>query len=88
VKVHFTDIGWTEYTEWQRTDADTAQKINDLIAEIRRQPFTGTGKPEPLKGNWSGWWSRRITKGDRIVYAISGKDDDQRVTIAKCGGHY
>jgi toxin YoeB len=62
--------------------------INDLIEEIRRTPFTGTGKPEPLKGQWINWWSRRITREHRLVYSVAGKGEQQHVTIARCRDHY
>jgi toxin YoeB len=75
------------YLPW-REDEKIFDAINDLINEIRRTPFTGTGKPEALKGTWQGWWSRRITKEDRLVYGVQGKDEEQRVTIAKCRNHY
>ena len=87
MRVHFTDLGWEEFLSWV-AEPETFKAVSDLINEIRRTPFSGTGKPEPLKGNWQGWWSRRITKGDRLVYAVAGKGEDQRVTIAKCRDHY
>ena len=63
-------------------------RINGLIEECRRHPFKGTGKPEPLSGNLSGWWSRRITSEHRLVYRISGKDEAQALEIAQCRYHY
>jgi toxin YoeB len=62
--------------------------LNVLIREIRRTPFVGTGKPEPLKGELRGWWSRRITAEHRIVYRIAGKGNEQYVEFAQCRGHY
>jgi toxin YoeB len=87
VRVHFTKVGWDEFLAWQR-DAASFSKIVALIEEIRRTPFSGTGKPEPLKGPLSGFWSRRINQQDRLVYSVSGKDSDQSVTISGCQGHY
>jgi toxin YoeB len=71
-----------------------AGKINDLIKDTRRQPFKGLGKPEPLKGNLAGWWSRRISGEHRLVYRVEGRnigpgqDTGQRLTIASCRYHY
>ena len=62
--------------------------LNDLIKECQRTPFKGTGKPEPLKGSLAGWWSRRITKEDRLVYRVTGKGNEQQLEIAQCRFHY
>lgn len=64
------------------------QRINDLIEECRRTPFKGTGKPQPLKGDLTGWWSRRITLEDRLVYRVTGSPPDQYLGIAQCRFHY
>ena len=64
------------------------RRINALIADIRRGLFTGIGKPEPLQGNLSGWWSRRITGEHRLVYRIVGTGDAQRIEIMMCRSHY
>jgi toxin YoeB len=88
VRIHFTDIGWEDYQHWIATDRDTLAKINALIADARRNLFKGLGKPEPLKGHLHGWWSRRITGNHRLIYAIEGKDGDQRIVIAACRYHY
>jgi toxin YoeB len=72
VKVHVTSAGWEDYTHWAAEDAETLRKVNELIREIRRTPFQGIGKPEPLKGMLSGWWSRRITREHRLVYRVAG----------------
>ncbi|MSP00867.1 MAG: Txe/YoeB family addiction module toxin [Acetobacteraceae bacterium] len=87
MRVHFTVVGWDHFLSWQ-SDVDTMRKIIQLIEDIRRSPFTGTGKPEPLKKPLSGCWPRRINKEHRIVYRVSGKDDDQSVTIVYCRSHY
>jgi toxin YoeB len=84
----FTDNAWEDYLYWQRNDADTLQKINDLIKEIKREPFKGTGKPEALKGNLAGYWSRRITREHRLVYRISGTKPNQTLTIIQARFHY
>lgn len=87
MRVHFTDIGWKEYLSWGESP-DIRTNINALINEIQRTPFKGTGKPEALRGNWQGWWSRRITREHRLIYAVEGKGAEQRVIIAKCRDHY
>jgi toxin YoeB len=88
VRVHFTDYGWEDYRSWAESDGDTLARINDLIEDIRRHPFIGIGKPEPLKGPLRGFWSRRITKEHRLVYCVEGAGTDQRVVIAQCFYHY
>lgn len=75
---------WNDYVYWQTQDKRTLKRINALLQDIVRNPFFGTGKPEPLKGNLTGLWSRRINEIDRIVYAI--KDDT--IIIIACKGHY
>lgn len=84
----FTDHAWDDYLYWQTNDADTLQKINELIKEIKREPFKGTGKPEPLKGNLAGYWSRRITGEHRLVYKLSGIKPTQVLTIIQARFHY
>jgi toxin YoeB len=79
---------WDQYLEWQRTNLDVARKINEVVQDIRRSPFQGLGKPEPLKGQLQGWWSRRITGEHRLVYRVSGKGNQQHVEIAQCRQHY
>lgn len=86
--VIFAPGGWDDYLSWQIDDARVLARINGLIEECRRHPFRGTGKPEPLAGNLSGWWSRRITLEHRLVYRISGKGASQAVEIAQCRYHY
>lgn len=75
---------WTDYLEWQTLDRKKFAKINSLIKEILRTPYEGTGKPEPLKGNLEGWWSRRIDQEHRLVY----REHDGDVEILQCRGHY
>jgi toxin YoeB len=84
----FTDNAWEDYLYWQANDADTLEKINHLIKEIKREPFKVTGKPEPLKGNLAGYWSRRITGEHRLVYRISGIKPTQVLTIIQVRFHY
>ncbi|HRP58205.1 Txe/YoeB family addiction module toxin [Agriterribacter sp.] len=75
---------WEDYLYWQAQDKKTLQRINDLIKDILRSPFRGIGKPEPLKGALSGYWSRRITDEHRLVYAVKEK----RLHIIQCRFHY
>ena len=88
MQIAFTDNAWDDYLYWQNNDPDTLQKINDLIKEIKREPFKGVGKPEPLKGNLAGYWSRRISGEHRIVYRISGTRPNQTLTIIQARFHY
>ena len=88
MKVLWTSAAWEEYLVWQDTDRKIAQAINALIKDVKRDPFRGLGKPEPLKHELRGWWSRRITGEHRLVYRVSGTGDDLRVEIAQCRYHY
>ena len=83
--INFQNRGWEEYLHWQREDKRTLHRLNQLISDIRRNGYSGIGKPEPLKGNLSGWWSRRIDDKNRLVYRIK---DDGTIEIAQCKGHY
>jgi toxin YoeB len=80
----FTDDAWEEYLYWQQSDKQILKKINQLIKEIQRTPFTGTGKPEPLKHELHGCWSRRIDTEHRLVYEITG----DILKIIGCRFHY
>ena len=84
MKLVFSEQAWEDYLYWQKTDAKILERINTLVKEASRQPFTGIGKPEPLKENLSGFWSRRIDDANRLVYCV---DDDDLVIIA-CRYHY
>jgi toxin YoeB len=89
VNVHFTDAAWEDYQHWLRHDDATLRKVNELIEDVRRHPFIGLGKPEPLKGDLAGWLSRRITGDHRLVYRVAGKrGTDQRIEVASCRYHY
>lgn len=83
-KVQWDWEAWEDYLFWQREDKKIKTKINQLIKEISCTPFEGTGKPEPLKGNLSGLWSRRINGEHRLVYLI----EDDLLVILACKGHY
>ena len=80
----FSDDAWEDYLYWQQNDKKILKKLNRLIKEIQREPFEGIGEPEPLKYNWSGYWSRRITIEHRLVYKVS----DDNFMIAQCRYHY
>lgn len=86
--VTFRSAAWDDYVAWQREDAKVLERINTLIEECRRHPFTGTGKPEPLRQNLTGWWSRRITGEHRLVYRVRGSGDGQVVEVLSCRYHY
>lgn len=88
MKLIFADAAWEDYQHWLATDPKVLKRSNDLIEECRRTPFRGTGKPEPLKGDLAGWWSRRLTQADRLVYRVEGTASDQRLEIAQCRLHY
>ena len=80
----FTENGWIDYLFWQAEDKKTIRKINELLKDIERKGNTGLGKPEPLSGSLSGYWSRRINEKDRLVYGISGNE----IRILSCRFHY
>ena len=84
MKLLWEERAWDDYLYWQTQDKKNAKRINALLKEVQRTPFDGLGKPEPLKGNLSGLWSRRIDEKHRIVYFV--KDDT--VHIIACRGHY
>jgi toxin YoeB len=84
MKLVFSDAAWDQFLRWQAEDGKTLQRINTLIKEARRTPFAGIGKPEPLRGDLSGWWSRRITQEHRLVYRVK----DGMLEIAQCRYHY
>lgn len=96
--VCFTRQAWEDYLHWQESDPAQLERINALLRDIRTSPFTGLGKPEPLKGNLSGWWSRRIDREHRLVYRLvdmgvtsKGKSTTQPtrfLQVAACRFHY
>lgn len=83
-KIQWDSDAWEDYLFWQKQDKKTLKRINLLIQDTCRNPFEGIGKPEPLKENLAGLWSRRINDSDRLVYMIDGAD----VIIFACRGHY
>ena len=83
-RVVFTDHAWAEYVIWQEIDRRMLQRLNGLIEAAAREPFAGIGKPVPLRGNWRGFWSRRIDDTHRLVYEIQGGD----LVFVQCRYHY
>ena len=88
MKLVFSDQAWEDYQYWISTNEKIHQRVNELIKQCKRTPFKGTGKPEPLKGDLTGWWSRRISQEDRMVYRVKGAGDNQSLEIAQLRFHY
>jgi len=80
----WAEKAWEDYIYWQQKDKKQLRRINTLVKDIKRQPFEGIGDPEPLKHNWSGYWSRRIDREHRLVYKVT----DDAIIIAQCRYHY
>ena len=87
MKVKWTKNAWEDYLYWRENDPKIHQWVNDLIEDIKRDPFKGLGKPEPLKHHLQGYWSRRITQEDRLVYRVSGSGEAKQVEIIQCRYH-
>jgi len=83
-KLVWTNEAWTDYIYWQSQNRKTLKRINQIIEDIKRTPFQGIGKPEPLRENLSGFWSRRIDDTNRLVYIV----DKKYITIISCRYHY
>ena len=88
MKLVFSKDAWADYLYWQEHDREGLIRVNEIIRDVLRSPFNGIGKPEPLVGNFKGWWSRRITREHRLIYRVRGKDDNQSIEIAACRLHY
>ena len=88
MRVLFTPAGWSDYQFWVENDRAALLRLNTLIGDIRRSPFVGMGKPEPLRGEFSGWWSRRLDREHRLVYRIEGAGEAQTLIISACRFHY
>lgn len=84
----WTEHAWEEYLYWQATEKKILERINALIKDIKRSPFDGIGKPEPLKFELAGKWSRRINDEHRLVYEVNGKNKTQILIIYQCKYHY
>ena len=80
----FSDIAWEDYTSWIDEDRKIMKKINTLLKDVERNPFDGLGKPEPLRNELSGYWSRRITEKHRLIYKVY----EDKIYIIGCKGHY
>lgn len=83
-KIQWDIDAWDDYTYWQTQDRKTLKRINQLVRDMSRNPFEGIGKPEPLKGTLTGFWSRRIDDENRIVYAV----EEDNICIISCRKHY
>ena len=84
MKYIFVDESWEDYLYWQKTNKKTLKRINKLLKNISREPYSGIGKPEPLKHKYKGFWSRRIDREHRLIYRVKGNE----IHIAKCRFHY
>lgn len=84
MRIIWSSVGWSDYIYWQSQDKKTLKRINSIIKDVERTPYEGIGKPEPLKHNHQGWWSRRIDSVNRFVYKIHEGD----ILIAQCKTHY
>lgn len=80
----WTDEAWNDYLYWQTQEKKTLKRINKLMSDVKRSPFEGIGKPEPLKENLAGFWSRRVDDTNRLVFAVDG----HAITIISCRYHY
>jgi toxin YoeB len=84
MKLVFTELSWEDYLFWQKNDKQKLKRINEILKDISRNPYDGIGKPEALKFNYAGFWSRRIDEEHRLIYRV----DDDEIQIAKCRFHY
>jgi toxin YoeB len=84
MKLIFVDESWEDYLYWQKTDRKILDRINNLVKDISRNPYSGLGKPEPLKYKYQGYWSRRITEEHRLIFSVVNDE----IQIAKCRFHY
>jgi toxin YoeB len=88
MKVVFSDESWADFQYWITHDKKITKKLLQLIENCRRTPFAGLGKPEPLRQDLQGQWSRRITGEHRLVYRVVGEGEAQALQITQCRGHY
>ncbi|MEO1643192.1 MAG: Txe/YoeB family addiction module toxin [Pseudomonadota bacterium] len=84
MKLTFNEQAWSDYLYWQKTDKKTLRRLNEILKSIKRTPFEGIGKPEPLRGNLSGWWSRRLDHEHRLIYRVEG----DTIQLLQCRYHY
>jgi toxin YoeB len=89
MNIQFTQNAWEDFNHWLDNDTNVSDRIRELLEEIRKDPFKGTGKPEPLRHDLKGYWSRRIAGEHRIVYRVEGKKgENQNCIILQCRFHY
>jgi toxin YoeB len=88
MRLIFSGRSWADYLFWQDNDRKIVARINELIKDTIRIPFQGVGKPEPLRNELAGFWSRRINEEHRLVYRVTGKGDQQSLEIVSCRFHY
>jgi len=88
MQLRFSGEAWDDYQHWLTTGRNVLRRLNIVIKDTCRSPFEGIGKPEPLKGDLAGWWTRRITDEHRLVYRVVGTERDQVLEIAACRFHY
>lgn len=88
LRVEFTATGWEDYGHWVDADPKMVERIHELIKDIGRDPFKGLGKPEALRHDLAGFWSRRISGEHRLVYAVTGDRKERKVTVLMCRYHY
>jgi toxin YoeB len=88
MKITFSREAFEHYLHWQQADAKMLSRINNLLVATMRQPFTGIGKPESLRNEFSGFWSRRITQEHRLVYRVTGSGETQTLEVAASRFHY
>ena len=84
MNIYWDEKAWNEYLYWQIQDKKTLKRINNLLKDIDRNGYNGIGKPEPLKGDYSGWWSVRIDEKNRLIFKI----ENEQIKILECGTHY
>lgn len=88
MKILWHSPAWQDYQRWIEIDPKVQRRLNELLKECQRTPFKGIGKPEPLRGELKGWWSRRITAEDRLIYRVRETGKDQVLEIIQCRLHY
>jgi toxin YoeB len=88
MKITFSGKAFSHYLHWQQEDPKIGQRINELLVATMRQPFTGIGKPEPLRNELSGFWSRRITQEHRLIYRVTESGEAQVLEVAVCRHYY
>jgi toxin YoeB len=88
VNLLWTAQGWEDYLYWQGVDLKMVARINELLRDVLRNPFQGIGRPEPLRNEMSGWWSRRIDQAHRLIYRVTGTGETKAIEVTACRFHY